>query len=302
MSAPLRIRIKIAPRSRARAQRWGDWYFAAALAEALRAGGAAAEVETREDWAREGRPGDVALHLRGWGGWRPEPGRPALLWLVSHPGRATAEELDAYDHVFVASDLHAAELAPRLGARVSPLLQATDPAVMRPGPDAIESGLLFVGNNRRGGRPALALAIAERFAPSVWGWGWRGLAEVAPLLRGDHAPNAELGRRYAGAWAVLSDTWRDMRRLGYLPNRVFDVLASGAPLVTDAVAAIPDELRPWLHVWRRPREFRAVVEAALAEGESRRDARRAFANEVAARHCFAVRAAEIAAKARAILG
>lgn len=298
----LRIRIKIAPLNIARAQRWGDYFYAQSLAAAFAALGHDAAVETRDRWDHDARPGDVALVLRGFGGYVPAPGLVPILWIISHPGNVTAEETRLYAHVFTASAKHARIVRRTAGAPASALLQAHDPAIMNPDVAPVPSGLLYVGNNRRGGRPALDLAAAEGFAPELWGAGWEAHPSHARFLKGRFIPNGELGRHYAGARAVLNDTWRDMRRGGFLSNRVFDVLATGAPLVSDAVPGTPEELLPWIHAYRGPADFRQAVEAALAEGEERRAARKAFAKAINARHSFAARASEIVSKARDLMG
>ena len=297
-----RIRIKIAPLNLARARRWGDWFFALSLAEALRGFGHDAAVETRDLWDHDSREGDVALVLRGFGGYRPRPGLVSLMWIISHPGNVQPEELEPYHHVFTASVKHKRKLRKQIGERVSTLFQAHDPAIMNPDVEPIPSGLLYVGNNRRGGRPALDLATTAGFDVSLWGSGWAGHPVHARFLKGAFIPNAELGRHYAGARAVLNDTWRDMRLAGFPSNRIFDVLAAGAPLVSDAVPGTPEDLLPWIHAWERAEDFPAAVEAALAEGEERRAARRAFAKDVNARHSFRARAAEISARARELVG
>jgi spore maturation protein CgeB len=50
------------------------------------------------------------------------------------------------------------------------------------------------------------------------------------------ASNADLGRLYADAGVVLNDHWEDMRRLGFVSNRLFDAVACGARVLSDHVA------------------------------------------------------------------
>ena len=82
---------------------------------------------------------------------------------------------------------------------------------------------------------------------------------------------------------------------------MFDVLACGAPLVSDDVRALPADLSEWVYTFTDEQSFRAGVEAALAEGPERRAARRAFAQVVRREHSFAARAATIEEYARRIL-
>ena len=58
------------------------------------------------------------------------------------------------------------------------------------------------------------------------------------VVAGRHVPNDELGALYASAGVVLSDHWADMRELGFVSNRTFDVLASGGRLFSDDVPGL----------------------------------------------------------------
>jgi spore maturation protein CgeB len=54
----------------------------------------------------------------------------------------------------------------------------------------------------------------------------------APYLEPD-----DVAVLYASAGVVLNDHWADMARDGFLSNRLFDAVASGARVVTDEVDA-----------------------------------------------------------------
>lgn len=299
---PLSIRIKIAPVNLARAQRWGDYFFARSLQTALRSRGHDVEIDARDTWQNDVTPGGVDLVLRGFGGFQPIPGRASLLWIISHPGNVKPDEMKAYDHVFTASARGQRGLRRLLGrGRVSQLLQATDPAIMQPYEVKLDGSMLFVGVNRRGGRPALSMAQHCGYDVALWGKGWNADPRFTPFLRGTYLPNDTLGQSYAAAGVVLNDHWRDMRLNGLISNRVFDVLACGAPLLTDKVAGLPATLAEWVYTFDDEDSFRAGAEAALAEGPERRAERRAFAETVRQEHSFAARAATIETYARHIL-
>ena len=63
------------------------------------------------------------------------------------------------------------------------------------------------------------------------GEGWPDLTVASRQV-----PNAELGRLYASAGVVLNDHWADMRRDGFVSNRLFDAAACGARVLSDDVA------------------------------------------------------------------
>ena len=52
--------------------------------------------------------------------------------------------------------------------------------------------------------------------------------------------NEDLGALYASAGVVLNDHWDDMRRDGFLANRLFDVTACAARLVTDEIDGLAE--------------------------------------------------------------
>ena len=98
------IAIKIACPSEAVREEWGDYHFAASLARALGALGCRTRIDFLRAWPSAPDDLDCDLVLRGLERFDPKPGRPAILWLISHPDMVTAEELRAYGHVFTASD------------------------------------------------------------------------------------------------------------------------------------------------------------------------------------------------------
>lgn len=292
MTEQLSIRIKIAPVNMARAQRWGDYFFACSLRDALLAQGHDVEIQARDTWYADTSPGGIDLVLRGFGGYEPIPNRVSMMWIISHPGNLQSEELQLYDHIFTASLRHHRPLRKIVGGgKVTQLLQACDPKIMRPDiENPVKSQMLFVGVNRRGGRPALSMAHRCGYSVDLYGTGWQDHEDFGVHFKDHLIPNTELGRHYAGASVVLNDHWRDMRVAGYPSNRVFDVLACGTPLISDMLKSMPTELREWIYMFNDEDSFRAAAEAALAETDERRAQRKAFARIVQKEHGFPARA------------
>lgn len=303
MADPIQFRILIAPPNLDRGKRWGDYFFAASLQKALEGEGCPTRIVARDTWYEDLRENEADIFLRGFGGFEPIAGRTSLMWIISHPGNIPLEEMQLYTHVFSASALHRRKLARSLGRfNVSTLLQATDPGIMHPYDDAVQHDLLFVGINRRGGRPSLVHANDAGMDVALYGSGWADHEDFAKYYIKDLIPNEELGRYYAGAGAVLNDHWRDMRLSGYISNRVFDVLACGRPLVSDTVKGLPEEFLPWIYLWSNEDEFRDAVAAALSESPEKQAARLEFATTVRAEHSFQTRARQIVRKVHEIMG
>lgn len=289
---------------------WGDFYFARSLAQALERRGHGVNF----DFARKGlglrwlvgrvagKPADVDLILRGKVAYRRRRGRPAIMWLYSNADSVTDGELAAMDHVLVASRSHAARLAARGLTNVSEMLQCTDATLFSPDrarPDRA-TDCLFVGNRRDFDRPAVAYALRAGLPLAVWGRRWEGHLPDG-VLRGRHIANEDLGSYYASARVVLNDHTPDMAANGFMSNRAYDVMASGAPLVTDLAAELPEDLAAGVYGFTDAESFRDAVARAMAEGAALRDRRRALADHVRREHSFDARARVIEGLAQAAL-
>jgi glycosyltransferase involved in cell wall biosynthesis len=292
---PVQVAIKIGCPSPTEKEEWGDYHFARSLSAALERVGLRSRIDFLPDWYDAAQAGDVNLVLRGLSRFEPPQDSLNLMWMISHPDKVSHAELLRYDHVFVASSLHAESLAPVLGHRVSALLQCTDPKLFRPGEaQDIVYEALFVGNSRNVYRPAVKDALEQGVALAIYGTRWRQF--VPPrLIKGENIQNAALAAHYCAARVVLNDHWPDMRERGFVSNRIFDVLACGVPIVSDPVAGLPDDLRPFVYEFGGDISLKAAVSAAMNEDGARLSLRREFAYRVHERHSFDRRARDIAA-------
>lgn len=243
---------------------WGDTHFAGALAEALR--GLGDDVVTSRHGAHAAGPthlDDVSLALRGLYPIPPTPGQVNVLWVISHPDDVDPGELEGYDVVLAASRPWSVELSARTGREVVPLLQATEfaPPPAAPPHDPREPGVLFVGNAGDGReRPLVRMAVDAGVALTVYGRGWDDLP--AGAWRGEYVDNRRLPELYHRHGTVLADHWPDMARNGFIANRVFDAVASGARVICDDVAGVHEVFDPRdVLVVRTPEDMgRAVAE------------------------------------------
>ena len=141
--------------------------------------------------------------------------------------------------------------------RIEPLLQATDPERFHPdaGSPGTGDAVLFVGNSRRLLRPVVRDALAAGLPLAVYGDLWSGLVPDE-VVRGRSIPNDQLAAAYRSAGVVLNDHHDDMRADGFVSNRLFDAVASGARVVTDRASTRPGRavrsLGPGLRDPRRP--------------------------------------------------
>lgn len=294
----LRFAIKIAATEAAGAA-WGDYHFAHSLADAIRAEGHLARVDLRERWyGGLADTDDVVIVLRGIVAYEPAPHQVNFAWVISHPDDLSGKELSGYDRVFVASELFAGQVAGQVDVPVETMLQCTDPS--RFNADRVDAGvpaaeLLFVGNSRGVERESVRWALDEGLPLTLYGGGWTTLVP-ASALAGRYVPNEILGSLYARARFVLCDHWHDMRRHGFVSNRVFDVLAAGGDIIVDPVPGL-EALPDGVHVYHSREELARIVRDGSPR--SAEDKRRTAA-WVAEHHSFAARARVFVAAAVAL--
>ena len=286
-------------------ERWGDTHFAASLAAALRDHGQEVVVDRRPEWDRPtGRHDDVVLVLRGLIRHDPSPEQVSLLWVISHPELVTPDEGHGYDRVLAAGQPWAERRARDWALRIEPLPQATDPERFHPDAGRPGTGdqVLFVGNSRRQLRPVVRDALAAGLPLAVYGDLWSGLVPDE-VVRGRSIPNDQLAAAYRSAGVVLNDHHDAMRADGFVSNRLFDAVASGARVISDEVAGLAELFGPTVQTYETPVDLGRLATLADPDSVFGDDAtRRAAADRVRAEHSFGARAArliEVAHEARA---
>lgn len=281
-------------------EQWGDTWFARDLAEALERAGQQVKVVSRAGANSHKRANDdVVLVLRGLRAVEPPAERSSvwMLWVISHPESVTEQELRGYDAVFAAST---SWQGPG-GVEVIPLLQATAPGRFHPGAAQPDSGapVLFVGSTRGEFRPAVRGALRSSRADelAVYGVGWD---EFLPgeRIAGQFVPNEELPSAYAGAGIVLNDHHRDMAQAGFLSNRLFDAVASGARVLSDRAVGIEDVFGSSVVIFSDEDDLVQLLERPVDEVFLDRDVRLARAEHVAHAHSFDARAAVLVERAQ----
>lgn len=296
VAAGYRICIKVGVPRHEERERWGDWHFARGLKRALNALGHRVRIDILPEW--EGglsASDDIVIVLRGLSRYEPKPGLINLMWLISHPDVVSEDELRGFDHVFVASTAHAEHLAHVLGDRVSPLLQCSDPDVFRPcGTTDVPElpAALFVGNSRRVRRQIVEDALTAGLDFGVYGGDW---SELLPpgIVKSHFVPNGELYRYYGADRIVLNDHWPDMRRQGFLSNRLFDAGLCGAAVISDEASGLQDVFGDAIATYRTPADLKMLCSALSKSKAKRRSMGRALRRVVLENHTFAHRAAAI---------
>jgi len=273
---------------------WGDTFFGQGLARCLEEQGCTTSTAFWEEWDQAAQA-DLLLVLRGTravGHLRGEFACKAL-WIISHPDAVEPEELDQFDVIFCGSAAHTRALQAR-GYEAHRLLQCTDAEVFHirgREPGKVDHDFIFVGN-ARDERTLIHDAIADGLALQLWGRGWERYG-YEPYVAERFIPNAELGRLYRRSFCGLNDHWSDMVSNQYVNNRVFDALACGLPVLSDANDGLA-ELGFGGVIIRKPgRRFREVFDELMAGYDQLLEAAARDSERIASEHTFANRAREI---------
>ncbi|GAA6527747.1 glycosyltransferase [Intrasporangium sp. DVR] len=294
--APLRWGLRYASAGGAKGDRWGDTSYAESLAAALRRRGQ--EVVTYRHRANQDTThvfDDVSLVLRGLDLVAPIPGIINILWVISHPEIVTPVEARGFDLVYSASPSWARTLARLSGRDVVPLLQATDAERFAPAEadEPFTRPAVFVGGNHSGReRQIVSDALAAGVDLRVIGSGWQ---DVVPptVLEAEHVDNRELSAVYRSASRVLADHWPEMAELGFIQNRLFDAVASGARVISDDVVGLRDVFGSAVQTYDSVQELRHLCSPDGAALFGTRDEILEQAEDIRTRHSFDSRAATL---------
>jgi hypothetical protein len=292
---PLRLAVTIAAPSTKVSERWGDWHLAQALATSVRLLGHEARVQTADQAdSLASRACDVHVVLRGLHPVRATPGQRRVLWIISHPETIDDAELEVADLILVASPRFADHLRARIDTPVEVMLQATDHRRFMPRPvdPAHRHDVTVVAKTREVLRPVVADALAAGLRPRIYGGGWRELVDPS-LVVADHIDNRVLPTVYSSAGVVLNDHWGTMKAWGFVANRLFDVLACGTPVISDAVDGLTGLFDGAVLQYRTPTQLRALVDDVLADPAGARERAERGRKVVLASHTMDHRARQL---------
>lgn len=256
-----RISIKIcAPNLREGCQ-WGDFHYACSLKQAFEQQGHHCRIDCQDTWnSPAALEDDIVIMLRGRHRYAVKEHQINLLWLISHPDRVTDEELNEYDHVFVASHEYTQKLSERLTTPVSCMYQCTNTKLFQPvqASEAPFSDILFVGSSRNTYRPIVRDAIDLGINISIYGPLWEQFIPPS-LIKGEYIPNEQLYHYYSNCGILLNDHWDTMRQEGFLSNRLFDASSCGAFVITDAVLGLDRVFSNYIETYNSPKELKEKI-------------------------------------------
>ena len=217
---------------------WGDYHFAKSLKKEFKKLGYSVKLQVLKEWENgKDRDFDQVLVLRGLSRYNVKTHHFNIMWNISHPDKITPDEYDSYDIVFVSSLLWAKELKKRLNTKVDVLLQCTDDEVFKKIDIKKDIDILFVGNSRKVFRKIIKDLLPCKFDVHIYGNNWEEFIDKK-YIKGKYIDNSILYKYYNRAKIVLNDHWDDMRKKGFVSNRIFDVSACGSFIITDNIVGI----------------------------------------------------------------
>jgi len=279
--------------------RWGDTYYVGSLADSLR------RLDREVVGYRHGHNvdrsqafDDVNLVVRGLDKINPIPGAVNVLWVISHPEDVTVDEVRAFDLVYASSLSWASEMSLRSGRAVKPLLQATDVTRFHLPSTSSEDRrrpTTFVGaNTPNRKRPVIADALRAGIDLAIVGHGWEDVLEPR-MHEADKIRNEDLGEFYRSSQRVLADHWPDMAEMGFIQNRIFDAVACGTPVVSDAVTGLDKVFGSMVQVYESVDELRWLCSPDGLSAFGTAEERMLQAREVTDKHSFDARAETLVA-------
>ncbi|NRP21072.1 UDP-Glc:alpha-D-GlcNAc-diphosphoundecaprenol beta-1,3-glucosyltransferase WfgD [Ensifer adhaerens] len=274
---------------------WGDYHFALSLKTSFERLGHRCEVRLRDHWDYPTHDADIVLHLRGIVDVKAVPGALNLLWLISHPDKLRASELEGMAGIVVCSQQSQLDLRQRFGVSSTVLPQATDARRFSFLDDAtvtsISERFLFVGNSRREPRQIVLDSVKMNLPLDIYGQDWEYFVERS-YMRGEHIDNANLPHWYRSALCVLNDHWPSMARAGIISNRLFDVVACGGVAITDEVAGIEQIFGPHVKVYSNAGNLKDLTDGVY-DWMPPIEQRRAMSAELLSNHSFDRRARQL---------
>ncbi|MBK5269031.1 MAG: glycosyltransferase [Acidimicrobiia bacterium] len=234
------IAIKISAPTRDVAEAWGDTHFARHFAAALRKQGFRTDIHVLAEWDDQGcQDADIVVHLHGLTPYLPKPGHINVLWITSHLEDISPREVERYDLVLVASSKYAAYLAGQVNVPVQVFHLATDASRFHPHPQQPGSlaDVLLAGTTEDATRPLAEYLNARGVDFDTHHEREVGAIPTSPL--DGFLPDERLPGAYRSKMVVNVQS-PDMRQWGFLSNRLFDALASGAFVLSDQVEGLAE--------------------------------------------------------------
>lgn len=272
----IKLSIKISAPELSKVKPWGDYYFAISIAKHFEKNGYSVRIDCMDQWySTRAMADDVVISLRGLDRYEPRADQLNLLWVISHPERVSVAEIKNFQHVYVASQYFAEKLKEFTNLSIiESLPQATDFSMSELDEDRLldtpAHEILFVGNSRGKFRNVVKWCVEKNYPIAIYGSGWEGFIDKKFIVS-EFVENQNIPYLYNKAGVVLNDHWDDMRELGFLSNRVWDVIGSGGIILSDYVYGIDAIDHPRLYSYNDREDFYNKLDQILSSKKCTRE-------------------------------
>jgi hypothetical protein len=250
-------------------QVWGDTFFAQNLARELLNCGVESVINFYEEWNNSNYIFDATLTITGKGQFTvTNKNIPNFCWIISHPECRTIDELEQFDHTWIASELFTKLVSSDIRS-VSYLPQCTNFDIEKSQEEEID--VLFIGNNyydnfslRKSVEDFLKTGIDCNF--KVIGKDWEKGLDSKYILA-EFVAVDKLASYYQRARIVLNDHHALMKKYGFINNRVFDLAKLKVFQISDEVDGLNNL---GVITYKEPDDLNVKVEQALNSDTFRR--------------------------------
>ena len=263
-----KIAIKIPAPSWEEVHKWGDFYLAEGLMKEFIKKGYAVKLQVLPQWDDdEDSICDTVIVLRGLSKYKTKQTHFNIMWNISHPDLVSLEEYSSYDYVFIASEKWADEIDKQVDVPVECMWQCTDTNRFYPDyNEEYKHELLFVGNSRKVYRKILKDLLPTEHDLAVYGSDWKKHINKK-YIQADHIDNKELRYAYSSCDVLLNDHWDDMRKKGFISNRIFDALACGACVISDDIEGLDELFGDRVLTYRTPDELKELIDENIGNNK-----------------------------------
>ncbi|MBF8982110.1 glycosyltransferase family 1 protein [Lutibacter sp. B2] len=289
-----KIVIKVPVAKWSNAHLWGDYHFALAIKKQFERKNWKVLIQIYPEWnTKDDSSYDVVIVLRGLQRYMPKRNHFNIMWNISHPDDVMVEEYNNYDYVFIASNIWAEHISSLCDVKVEAMLQCTDSGLFYLEESMkYKHELLFIGNSRKVFRKIIKDILPTNRDLSVYGTCWNEFINKK-YIKGRYISNKELRKVYSSCKILLNDHWDDMRKKGFLSNRLFDGYASGAFIISDNIKGYKEVFGDALVTYKTKEELDSLIEKYLKNEILRKEKARKGYEIVNRKHTFKKRVERI---------
>ena len=198
-------------------------------------------------------------------------GKYKIMWFYSHPDYFDINVAMTYDMVLCLSMKWFNII--RKKHRNTVYFPACTHCVLPPNRKLIYN-VVFIGNARAGNK--YGRQILDHLGPratnvplNLVGFGYNRYPAAKRYLMQTFWPNLKVNKLYGRSRISLSDVAVDMQRDGFIPFRIFDIVASGGFCITPKIDGIKDIFGQAVVQYRNPQDLRNKVKYFLRNTHER---------------------------------